>query len=70
MRSIQELKAEIEALQKQLDEAKERDRDEAVERVREFCRDFDITQSMFKGYIVDGQSGPHGPRKKNDLPVV
>ena len=32
MKSTQELKSEIEALQKQLDEARERDREEAVER--------------------------------------
>ena len=63
MRSIQELKAEIEALQRQLDEARERDRSEAVERVRELCKDFDITPSMLKGYLVDGRAAPRGPRK-------
>ena len=67
MRSIQELKAEIEALQRQLDEARERDRGEAVERVRELCKDFDITPSMLKGYIVDGRTGPRGPRKNKDV---
>ena len=67
MRSYQELKSELEALQRQLDEAKERERGEAVERVRELCRDFDITQSMLKGYLVDGRTGPRGPRKKKDV---
>ena len=67
MKSIQELKAEIEALQKQIDEARERDRSEAVERARELCKEFDITQSMLKGYIVDGRAGPRGPRKSKDV---
>ena len=63
MRSIQELKAEIESLQQQLDEARERDRGEAVERVRELCKDFDITPSMLKGYLVDGRSAPRKKKK-------
>ena len=69
MRSIQELKAEIEVLQRQLDEARERDREEAVERVRELCKDFDITPSMLKGYLVDGRKGPRGHRKQKDVQV-
>ena len=67
MKSIQELKSEIAALQQQIDEARERDRGEAVERARELCREFDITESMLKGYIVDRRTGPRRPRKKKEM---
>ena len=66
MRTYKELQAEMEQLQRQVDQAKERERGEAVERVRELCMEFDITQSMLKGFLVDGRRGPRGPRKPKE----
>lgn len=65
-KSYKSLQAEMARLQKQIDEAKSRERDAAVKKVRELCREFDITQSMLKGYLSAGRRGRKpGSKNKN-----
>lgn len=63
-KSYKTLMAEMAKLQQEVDEAKSRERDDAVKKVRELCKEFDITQSMLKGYLSQGRRG-RKPGSKN-----
>ena len=58
MKSYDELKAEMEAIQQQMVEAKKNERANALKEEKCLCKEFDFTAGMLKGALVEG-------RKKN-----
>lgn len=63
-KSYKALQAEMTRLQKQMDEAKSRERDAAVAKARQLCREFDISASVLKGYLAISRRG-RKPGSKN-----
>ena len=60
MKSYDELKAEMEAIQQQMvEEAKKNERANALKEVKRLCKEFGYTAGMLKGSLAEG-------RKKND----
>ena len=60
MKSYDELKAEMEAIQQQMvEEAKKNERANALKEVKRLCKEFGYTAGMLKGSLSEG-------RKKND----
>lgn len=55
MKTYEQLKAEMEQLQKQMDEAKKRDRTEALKQVKKLCKDYGFTAGMLKGALAQGR---------------
>lgn len=55
MKSYDELKAEIQQLEQQMIEAKKRERNEALKKVRELCKAFGFTSGMLKGALAEGR---------------
>ena len=55
MKSYDELKAEMEAIQQQMVEAKKRERASALKEVKRLCKEFGFTASMLKGALTNGQ---------------
>ena len=58
MKSYLELKAEMEAIQRQMVEAKRNERANALKEVKRLCKEFGFTSRMLKGALAEG-------RKKN-----
>ena len=58
MKSYDELKAEMEAIQQQMVEAKKNERANAPKEVKRLCKEFGFTAGMLKGSLAEG-------RKKN-----
>ena len=58
MKSYDELKAEMEAIQQQMVVAKKNERAHALKEVKRLCKEFGFTAGMLKGALVEG-------RKKN-----
>ena len=57
MKSYSELKAEFEAIQQQMVEAKKHERAEALKEVKRLCKEFGFTAGMLRGALAE-------PRKK------
>ena len=58
MKSYDELKTEMEAIQHQMVEAKKNERANALKEVKRLCKEFGFIVDMMKGALVEG-------RKKN-----
>ena len=54
-KSYDELKAEMEAIQQQMVEAKKHERANALTEVKRFCKEFGYTAGMLKGSLADGR---------------
>jgi hypothetical protein len=55
MKSYDELKAEMEAIQQQMVEAKNNERTSALKEVKRLCKEFGFTAGMLKGSISEGR---------------
>ena len=55
MKSYDELKAEMEAIQQQMAEAKKNERANALKEVKRLCKEFSFTAGMLKGSISEGR---------------
>jgi len=56
MKSYNELKAEMEVIQKQIVEAKKKERANALKEVKRLFKDFGFTAGMLKGSLAEGRS--------------
>ena len=54
-KKIDELKAEMEAIQQQMVEAKKNERANALKEVKRLCKEFGFTAGMLKGSIAEGR---------------
>ena len=55
MKSYDELKAEMEAIQQQMLEVKKNERAEALKTVKRLCNEFGFTAGMLKGALAEGR---------------
>ena len=55
MKSYDELKAEMEAIQQQMVEAKKNERANALKEVKRLCKEFGFTAGMLKGSLPEGR---------------
>ena len=55
MKSYDELKAEMENLQQQMVEAKQKERKAVIKQVRNLCKEFKITAGHLKGAVAQGR---------------
>ena len=55
MKSYDELKDEMEAIQQQMVEAKKNEGTVALEKVKELCKEFGFTAGMLKGALAEGR---------------
>ena len=55
MKSYDELKAEMEAIQQQMAEAKKNERTNALTEVKHLCKEFGFTAGMLKGSLAEGR---------------
>ena len=55
MKSYDELKAEMEAIQHQMVEAKKNERANALKEVKLLCREFGFIAGMLKGSLTEGR---------------
>ena len=60
MKSYDELKAEMEAIQQQMIEAKKNERANALKEVKRLCKDFGFAAGMLKGSVADGRKKSNG----------
>ena len=56
MKPYNELKAEMEVIQKQIVEAKKKGRANALKEVKRLFKDFGFTAGMLKGSLAEGRS--------------
>ena len=54
-KSYDELKAEMEAIQLQMVEAKKNERANALKEVKRLCKEFGFTAGMLKGSLAEGR---------------
>ena len=55
MKAYAELKVEKEAIEKQMEEAKKKERKDVLKQVRELCKEFKITAGHLKGALAEGR---------------
>ena len=55
MKSYDELKAEMEAVQQQMVEAKKNERANALKGIKRLCKEFGYTAGMLKGSLAEGR---------------
>ena len=55
MKSYDELKAEMEAIQQQMVEAKKNERANSLKEVKRLCKEFGFTAGMLKGSLAEGR---------------
>lgn len=55
MKSYDELKAEMEAIQKQMANAKKSERTAALKTVKRLCKEFGFTAGMLKDSLAEGR---------------
>ena len=60
MKSYYELKADMEAIQQQMVEAKKNERANALKEVKCLCKDFGSTAGMLKGALAKGRKQKNG----------
>ena len=58
MKSYDELKAEMEAIQQQMVEAKKNERANVWKEVKRFCKEFGFTAGMLKGSLDEARKKP------------
>ena len=54
MKSYDDLRVEMEAIQKQMVEAKKSERANALKEVKRLCKEFGFTAGMVKGSLAEG----------------
>jgi hypothetical protein len=55
MKSYDELKAEMETIQKQMEEAKKNEHTNVPKEVKRLCKEFGFTAGMLKGSLAKGR---------------
>lgn len=55
MKTFRELNSEMQALAKEMEEAKQRERADAVKEARFLCKEYEITATMLKGALSKGR---------------
>ena len=55
MKSYDELKAEMEAIQQQMVEAKKNERANALKQVKRFCKEFGFIAGLLRGALAKGR---------------
>jgi len=55
MKSYDELKADMEAIQQQMVETNKNQRANALKEVKRLCKEFGITAGMLKGVLAEGR---------------
>ena len=56
MKSYSELKSEMDNLEAQMEQAKKRERAEALKKVKQLCKEFGFTAGMLKGVLAKGRN--------------
>ena len=56
MKSYDQLKAEMDAIQQQMAEAKKNERANALKEVKRLCKEFGFTAGMLNGVLAQGRS--------------
>jgi len=56
MKSYDELKAEMEAIQQQMAEAKKNERKNALKEIKRLCKEFGFNAGMLKGALAEGRT--------------
>ena len=51
-----ELKSEMDRLEAQMEEAKKRERAEALKKVKQLCKEFGLTAGMLQGVLAKGRN--------------
>ena len=69
MKSYDELKAEMEAIQQQMAEAKKNERANALKEVKRLCKEFGFTAGMLKGSLAEGRKKQWNSPKLNFPPI-
>ena len=54
MKSYSELKSEMDNLEAQMEQAKKRERAEALKKVKQLCKEFGFTAGMLQGVLAKG----------------
>ena len=68
-KSYDELKAEMEAIQQQMVEAKKNERANALKEVKRLCKEFGFTAGMLKGSLAEGRKQQWRYQKLSFLPI-
>ena len=55
MKTYDKLKFEMDRLEAQMEEAKKRERAEALKKVKQLCKEFGFTAGMLKGSRAEGR---------------
>lgn len=55
MKSFDELKTEMEAIEQQMVEAKKRERTDALKEVKRLCKELGFTAGILKGALAEGR---------------
>ena len=56
MKTYSELKSEMDRLEAQMEEAKKRERAEALKKVKQLCKEFGFTAEMLQGVLAKGRN--------------
>jgi DNA-binding protein H-NS len=56
MKTYSELKSEMDNLEAQMEEAKKRERAEALKKVKQLCKEFGFTAGMLQGLLARGRN--------------
>ena len=56
MKTYSELKSEMDNLEAQMEEAKKRERAEALKKVKQLCKEFVFTAGMLQGVLAKGRN--------------
>jgi DNA-binding protein H-NS len=56
MKSYSELKSEMDNLEAQMEQAKKRERTEALKKVKQLCKKFGFTAGMLQGVLAKGRN--------------
>jgi DNA-binding protein H-NS len=56
MKSYSELKSEMDNLEAQMEQAKKRERAEALKKVKQLCKEFGFTARMLQGVLTKGRN--------------
>ena len=56
MKSYSELKSEMDNLEAQMEQAKKRERAEALKKVKQLCKEFGFTAGMLQGVLAKGRN--------------
>ena len=58
MKSYDKLKADMEAIQQQMIEAKKNERANTLKEVKRLCKEFEFMAGMLKGSLAEGRKKP------------